>query len=331
MAKLNKFEEEAVSIILYGSKTDVIKKIRIAEQKSKFIKSPKSKAFIKECVTKIKEDINKNNFKDSVIKAVQLKETVQILLEKEIPVYEIKLPDLEYIKSIVLSAIPGDTTETVYLDFAIPFYPVGTSKNEVSREMEKIARRLSELQRIVLNQILRNQKVNEGKWPLFTGDGSWESTMPITKNKVGKVALGRVAPFTVDTVGAPLEELRPEIEELLREINTIIPKWFGEVATPEAQQEALAGKKVYNEPDDEDEDEAPEVKDNWYELETEFDTDENEPSVADLQKASKRVEFMENRLRVALLKEKLEKLSGKKVLFEGEDKGSFKPGDKEKK
>ena len=309
MKKLNKTEQGIISTIMFGDKTDVVKKIRLAESKAKFVKSAKSKVYIQECIRKVVEDINKNNFKDSVTKVYQLKETVQSLLEKEQTIYELKFPDLQHLKNVVVEALPGETTETVYLSFKIPFYPVGTKFAEVFYELKKIAIKLSGFGKVVINTVLRE---NKPEWPMFTGDGIWESTMPEFRNMVGKTVNGSVE-FALNTTGGSLEELRPEISRFLSAVNDQVPRWFGEVATPEAQQTALSGGKV-EKSDDEDIDE-PEVKDDWEKSDTEFDVDEKEPSEADLAKMSKRVGLAENRLRAALLKEKLEKLSGKKVIY----------------
>lgn len=325
--KLTPTEGQIVSTIRFGRKTDVTSKLKLVEARSLSIKTEKSKEYIKESIKKLKSSINTLDFKEAVIKTYQLKEAVNTLLEKE-QNYIINFPNLQYIKSAQLEEFPGDTTETVYLKFAIGLSPSGDTREEVRSQLTLLTRKLSRIENKVTNEILR-----AGEWPLFTGDHIWSTALGTSREDVGVIVNGNVE-IALHTTSAPLQELGVECEKLLKEIDAKIPAWFGDEAVSAEEYNSInaaydqkgiggtnktlkrqkvevpaevgseeSGEEVGSE---EDSDEA------YYNSEKEFETPEVEPSAADLKKAAKGIRLTEAK---KLVKE-LQKLTGKKVVFE---------------
>lgn len=311
MVKLNKLERAIVSSVLLEDKSDISRRLKMIERRASFVKSEKGKQYISESVKKIRTNINTSEFKESATKTLQLRETVALLLEKESPIFEIKYPDLQYVRKPKLEALDSDSTETVFLTFMIPLYPQGEKYRDVYYEIQKLNRKLSAMGHTVINKLMRIPKNEDGKWPLFTGGGIWESSMPENLNKVGKEVLGRVE-LAINTTSPTLQELKPEVGQLLVEINNLIPTYFGDSVSAEEQAKTLKGyvAPVSDETDVEDDD--TEEKDAWEQPDTEFDVAEKEPSEKDLQKISKQFQLNEKQLK---LKNSLEKLSQKKVVF----------------
>jgi len=326
--KINQTEGQIVSIIRFGRKIDITSKLKIVEARAKSISSNKNKKYINESIKRLKSSINILDFKDSVIKTFQLKEAVNQLLEKE-QNYIINFPDLQYVKSAQLEEFPGDTTETVYLKFAIGLSPSGDNREEVRDQLVLLTRKLSRLENRITNEILKSKD-----WLLFTGDHIWSTSLGTSRDEVGVIVNGNVE-IALHTTSASLQELGIECKKLLEEIDQKVPEWFGEEAVSVEEYSSInaaydkaaaeKGKKGTNKtikrqkvvtpvPDEDEENLGNEEDEDekYYNSEKEFEVPETEPSAEDIKKASKGVRLAEAK---EIIRE-LEKLTGKKVLFE---------------
>ena len=241
--KLTKLEEEVVNISLFKDKESIERKIRMVGRLSNYIKNDKGRKFVIESLRTIKNKLKESELKDLAIQICELKESTRKLLVESLGEAIIKLPDLTYIKKIKMFVIEGEEApETLFIEFEVPFYPVGNSFLEIRDSLFDLNKRFSRLGNSILNQTI-NWKPDKN--PYFTGTGIWEGSIRLFNIKPGSIVNGK-GELALDTKvkenPIPFSAYKPAVIELLTNLDSLIAKWFTETSD-EDQKLSLAKPK----------------------------------------------------------------------------------------
>lgn len=244
-SNLNPIEEDFVTLVRSKSDARLKNKLKIMTKLTDSLGSNKDKAFVKECINTLSEDLVKKPFEEVAYKTFELREAVIELLEEEGGSDLIKLPDMKYLKNVKLFVLDDkDKPGTIFVSFDIEFYPLGSDYSSLKNSLSALNKRFGRLGTNILNQTIY-WKNRQGQF--FTGTGIWDGSVRIEGVKPGQKVPGR-GEMTFDTVqtGKPrgFQEFQKPATEILADLDALIPKWFPET-NPENQKEFL---KVVSEP-----------------------------------------------------------------------------------
>ncbi len=336
--KLNPIESQVVETILKEDKKKVDSILELSNSYAKVL-NLKSRKYINECVTHTRAKLGNGNFEQATIAAFELREQVRKLLKEEKNSLKRDIKDNNHLKNISIEAPDSDTPATIYLTFNIVTYPdLGgwDEQKEMLRLLNLDIRKFG----VGVFQMLRRSA--RESFPHLRGTGIWDitrlnKTARTTKYRADRSG-GNATPIsatiecaldtTIDTKRKEGEdnlayqkrmqmgflEAVADVEKFVTLIDVALEKDenLNDILNPENQ--TIGTTKGGSTEPVEDDDEV--GTDDWYKPETEFDIPE-EPTKAELkniEKGIKKGQLAEG-LKTALLKEKLQKVTGKKVIL----------------
>lgn len=274
LSKLNEAEIQYIGLVKSGDKRMLLKKVKLTESKIKGLQNEEEKALAYACIEDLKEVIAKKSLKESAAKVVEFKETVKTLLEAEYyhGEYRTKVNDGKTIKDVVLSVLSEDreNPETVYINFSVPFYPVGASYSDINATVLNLEKRWTSLGRQLSTSVFRGEQG-------FSGDVIWDASLRTDLIEPGgKVnGNGELAVYLKpNTINAKDEKAFVAFfSPILKKLDSFISTYFSEETDVKHQKEynkmqgkddrLLALKSQRKKIKADDSDEASKTKDNF--------------------------------------------------------------------
>jgi len=268
--------------------------------------SPKDNFYTNKCIKVLKEEVKKNiDISNTIFKVYELKENILNLLKEDSNGEKrAVIRDKENIKNIVVTTMGEGKRdlETIYVDFSIIVKPFGDSKAAVGREIERIIVNNDRLGTKIIAQLLPQI---DG----FAGTGTYQGYIRSTPVAPGDSIKAR-NDISIDTTYAKdpksFKEYVEGISQLFDLLDEKVVSWL-DVENYDDENVAAGSDETEEEKRDKE----------FKNSEREFDNpDDEQIEKGILSKLRKEGLKREKNLEIELLTEKIQKLSGKTVIFE---------------
>lgn len=235
--QLNEVEHKYIDLVLSNSKNKIYQQIKIVEDVASKLKSVKDKGIVDACIIELKESIKTKDFKDIAGKALELKEAVKILIESESGFTYYKFKEGKFVKSPTGSVFSEEKLNpgSIYIDFSIPFFPVGNTYTTFKAGLTDLGKRLSGAGRSAVNKAVRqNSKISK----YFTGESIWDASLRTVGTEPGSKINGTVELVLHTVPGTITSEVQTKtiIQDVIVALDSFISEYFAEVNKDYQQQ-----------------------------------------------------------------------------------------------